>query len=31
MLERAEGVTNILAERIEKLPLGLHTKSRNFR
>ncbi|HVD88323.1 MAG TPA: hypothetical protein VNB91_05450, partial [Jatrophihabitantaceae bacterium] len=31
MLERAEGVTNIVAERIEKLPLGLHTKSRNFR
>jgi error-prone DNA polymerase len=31
MLERADGVTNIVAERIEKLPLGLHTKSRDFR
>jgi error-prone DNA polymerase len=31
MLERAEGVTNIVAERIEKLSLGVHTKSRNFR
>jgi error-prone DNA polymerase len=31
MLERADGVTNIVAERIEKLSLGLHTKSRNFR
>jgi error-prone DNA polymerase len=26
-----EGVTNVLAERIERLDLGLHTKSRDFR
>ena len=31
MLERADGVTNIVAERIEKLSLGLRTKSRDFR
>jgi error-prone DNA polymerase len=31
MLERTEGVINILAERIERLHLGLHTKSRDFR
>jgi error-prone DNA polymerase len=31
MLERTEGVINILAEHIERLPLGLRTKSRDFR
>jgi error-prone DNA polymerase len=31
MLERADGVVNILAERIEKLPLGLRPTARNFR
>jgi error-prone DNA polymerase len=31
MLERNEGVTNVLAERIERLNLGLRTKSRDFR
>ncbi|MCW2522855.1 MAG: putative polymerase, partial [Frankiales bacterium] len=31
MLERADGVVNVSAERIEKLELGLHTRSRDFR
>ena len=31
MLERADGVVNILAERIDKLPLGLRPTSRDFR
>ncbi|MGX7680777.1 error-prone DNA polymerase [Jatrophihabitans sp. DSM 45814] len=31
MLERADGVTNVAAEKIEKLDLGLRTKSRDFR
>jgi error-prone DNA polymerase len=31
MLERADGVFNVAAERIEKLDIGLHTKSRDFR
>jgi error-prone DNA polymerase len=31
MVERAGDVVNIRAEYIEKLPLGLHTKSRDFR
>ncbi|HEY2042404.1 MAG TPA: error-prone DNA polymerase [Jatrophihabitans sp.] len=31
MLERADGVTNVAAERIEKLDLGLRTRSRDFR
>ena len=31
MLERADGVTNVLAERIERLPLGLRASSRDFR
>jgi error-prone DNA polymerase len=31
MVERTDGVTNVLAERIEKLPLGLRTRSRDFR
>jgi error-prone DNA polymerase len=31
MLERADGVINILAERIDKLPLGLRATARNFR
>jgi error-prone DNA polymerase len=31
MLERAEGVTNVSAERIDKLDLGLRTRSRDFR
>jgi error-prone DNA polymerase len=31
MLERADGVTNILAEHIERLPLGLRMRSRDFR
>ncbi|MGN6609804.1 MAG: error-prone DNA polymerase [Jatrophihabitans sp.] len=32
MLERTEdGVINVLAEHVERLPLGLHTKSRDFR
>jgi error-prone DNA polymerase len=31
MLERADGVINILAERIDKLPLGLRPSARNFR
>ena len=31
MLERADGVINILAERIDKLPLGLRPTARNFR
>ena len=30
-LERVEGVTNVLAERIEQLHLGLRTRSRDFR
>jgi error-prone DNA polymerase len=31
MLESADGVVNVAAERIEKLDLGLRTKSRDFR
>jgi error-prone DNA polymerase len=31
MLERADGVINIVAERIDKLPLGLRVTARNFR
>ncbi len=31
MLERAEGVVNVAAERIDKLDLGLRTRSRDFR
>jgi error-prone DNA polymerase len=31
MLERAHSVTNVLAERIQKLPLGPSTASRDFR
>jgi error-prone DNA polymerase len=31
MLERTDGVFNVLAERLERLDLGLHTKSRDFR
>ncbi len=30
-LERAEGVTNVIADRLEPLPLGAPTKSRDFR
>nr|MBA2497141.1 hypothetical protein [Acidimicrobiia bacterium] len=29
--ERSEGVTNVVAERIEPLPLGAPTTSRDFR
>ncbi len=31
MLERTGPVANVLAERFERLPLGLRTKSRDFR
>jgi error-prone DNA polymerase len=31
MLERAEGVVNVAAERIDKLDLGLRNSSRDFR
>jgi error-prone DNA polymerase len=31
MLERSDGVLNVLAERIEPLRLGLRTSSRDFR
>jgi len=31
MLERADGVMNVVAERIERLDLGLRTRSRDFR
>jgi hypothetical protein len=31
MLEKAHDVTNILAERIDKLPLRARTVSRDFR
>ncbi|MDQ1731585.1 MAG: error-prone polymerase [Pseudonocardiales bacterium] len=31
MLERADGVVNVSAERIDKLDLGLRTRSRDFR
>ncbi len=31
MLERADGVLNVVAERIERLPLGLRPSSRDFR
>jgi error-prone DNA polymerase len=31
MLERTDGVVNVLAERITRLDLGLHTRSRDFR
>jgi len=30
-LERAEGVTNVIAERLERLPLDAPTRSRDFR
>jgi error-prone DNA polymerase len=30
-LERVEGVTNVIAERIEALPIGAHVTSRDFR
>ena len=30
-LERSEGVTNVIADRLENLPLGAPTKSRDFR
>ncbi len=30
-LERADGVTNVVADRLEPLPLGMPTKSRDFR
>ncbi|MEP6599550.1 MAG: error-prone DNA polymerase [Actinomycetota bacterium] len=30
MLERADGVINVVAERIEKLPMGMRTTSRDF-
>jgi error-prone DNA polymerase len=30
-LERSEGVTNVIADRIESLPLGAPTRSRDFR
>jgi error-prone DNA polymerase len=30
-LERAEGVVNVVAERLETLPLSVTTKSRDFR
>jgi error-prone DNA polymerase len=30
-LERVEGVTNVIAERIEPLPIGAHVRSRDFR
>jgi error-prone DNA polymerase len=31
MLERTDGVINVLAERLQRLDLGLHVKSRDFR
>ena len=31
MLERSSGVTNVVAERIARLPLGVRTRSRDFR
>jgi error-prone DNA polymerase len=31
MLERADGVVNVSAERIDKLELGMRTRSRDFR
>jgi error-prone DNA polymerase len=31
MLERQSGATNIVAERITRLPLGVSTRSRDFR
>ncbi len=31
MLERTDDVVNVLAERIDKLDLGLRTTSRDFR
>jgi error-prone DNA polymerase len=31
ILERAEGVTNLIADRIEALPLGPAAPSRDFR
>jgi error-prone DNA polymerase len=30
-LERSEGVTNVIADRLETLPLNAPTKSRDFR
>ena len=29
--DTADGVLNVIAERLERLHLGLHTKSRDFR
>ena len=31
MLEKADGVVNVAAERIDKLDLGIRTRSRDFR
>ncbi|MCU1486915.1 MAG: dnaE2, partial [Actinomycetia bacterium] len=31
MLERAEGVTNVVADKLEELPLGVGARSRDFR
>jgi hypothetical protein len=31
MLERVEGVTNVIAEKIETLNIGIRTGSRDFR
>ena len=31
MLQHSEGVVNVMAERIERLPLGVHPSARNFR
>jgi error-prone DNA polymerase len=31
MLERVDDVVNVCAERIDKLPLGIRTHSRDFR
>jgi error-prone DNA polymerase len=30
-LERAEGVTNVVADKLEELPLGVGSRSRDFR
>jgi error-prone DNA polymerase len=30
-LERAEGVTNVVAHKLEELPLGVAVRSRDFR
>jgi error-prone DNA polymerase len=31
MLERSEGVTNVLAEKFAELPMTIRTMSRDFR